>query len=150
MNRPDNPNPVGQPPKFKSVADMQAAIDKFFADCDEKGDPYTMSGLAYSLDMGRQTLINYENKDEYLDTVKQARRRVEMYVEKLMLKSNGVVAGVIFNAKNNFGWRDKTETEQTIVADVTSNGETVKATDLDALMGVLKDNTAAKADDEAS
>jgi hypothetical protein len=28
-----------------------------------------------------------------------------------MLGSSGVVAGVIFNAKNNFGWVDKTESD---------------------------------------
>lgn len=31
-----------------------------------------------------------------------------------MLASSGVVAGIIFNAKNNFGWVDKTEQALTV------------------------------------
>lgn len=50
------------------------------------------------------------------------------------------------NMKNRFGWRDKTETEQTIVADVTSNGETLNDRSmLDDIMKTLKDRTADQA-----
>lgn len=103
---------TGRPPKFTSVEDMQAAIDKYFDDCDQTKRPYTMAGLAYELDMSRQSLINYKDNTEFLDTIKKARFKIERYVEELMLKSNGVVAGVIFNAKNNFGWVDKQEVQQ--------------------------------------
>lgn len=50
------------------------------------------------------------------------------------------------NMKNRFGWRDKTETEQTIVADVTSNGEAISDRSmLDDIMQALKDKTAEEA-----
>jgi hypothetical protein len=110
-------NPKGRPLKFTSPEVMQAAIDDYFTKCDDNHEPYTMSGLAYELDMDRRSLLNYSKKDDFLPTIKKARNRVEVSVEKLMLKSSGVVAGVIFNAKNNFDWRDKTE------QDITSGGD---------------------------
>lgn len=113
----DQKNKGGRPPLYKTADDMQKIIDQYFSKCDELKEPYTMSGLAYELDMSRQTLIDYKNKDEFIDTIKKARLKVEVSVEKRMLASTGVVAGVIFNAKNNFGWRDKQEVEQkTIVS----------------------------------
>lgn len=140
--------PVGRPPKFTSPEDMQEAIDKYFADCDphvieytyirtgkdgtqteellkkvSDQKPYTMSGLALALDMDRKTLLNYSKKDEYFLTVKKARDKVEAYVETLMLKSNGVVAGVIFNAKNNFDWKDKQETDVNLNTEVKLSDE---------------------------
>lgn len=134
---------VGRPLKFKTPEDMQAVIDAYFAKCDPHVEdfqylewnkehqeqeiktvkriteqvPYTMAGLADALDLSRQALMEYDDRDGFGDTIKKARRKVEIYVEQLMLKSNGVVAGVIFNAKNNFGWRDRSET------DITTNGK---------------------------
>lgn len=103
-------NPVGRPLKYKSAAEMQKVIDKYFADCDEKNEPYTVTGLALALDMSRQDLINYQNKGEFFDTVKKAKQRVEAYIEKKMYGNN--VTGLIFNLKNNFGWVDRQEIEQ--------------------------------------
>lgn len=116
-------NPVGHPPKFTSAEDLQAAIDAYFDKCDEKHEPYTMSGLAYDLDMDRKTLLNYSKKDEFFHTVKKARNKVEVSVEKLMLKSSGVVAGVIFNAKNNFDWKDKKEEDINLKSEVKLSDE---------------------------
>lgn len=121
---------AGRPLKFKTPEDMQAAIDAYFKACDEhiieyekdgkviklhKPEPYTMTGLAIALGFdSRQSLINYKNRTQFLDTIKKARLKVEDQVERLMLTSSGVVAGIIFNAKNNFGWVDKTEQELTV------------------------------------
>ena len=55
---------VGRPLKYPSVEAMQKDIDKYFADCDENGKPYTVSGLAYALNTSRRTLLNYEEKEE--------------------------------------------------------------------------------------
>lgn len=107
---------AGRPAKFKNAAEMQAAIDYYFEDCKERKAPLTMSGLALALGFeSRQSLVDYKSRgDEFSDTIKEARKKVEMSVEERMLSSTGVVAGVIFNAKNNFGWRDKQEIDQTV------------------------------------
>jgi hypothetical protein len=98
----------GRPPKFESVDSLQKQIDVYFAKCDQDDEPYTITGLALALDTTRQTLINYEEKDEYLDTIKKAKTMVEQYAEKRLF--SGTPTGAIFALKN-FGWKDKQETE---------------------------------------
>ena len=103
-------NPVGRPLKYKSAAEMQKVIDRYFDTCDKEGRPYTVTGLAMELDLDRKALINYAEKDEFSNTIKKAKRRVERYIEEHMYSAN--VTGLIFNLKNNFGWVDRQEIEQ--------------------------------------
>ena len=103
---------MARPVLYKTPEQMQEVIDAYFqANTFETEHGivkrYTMSGLANALGMARQSLCNYAQKDEFLDTVKRARAEVEECLEQ-HLYGNGV-AGVIFNLKNNFGWKDKTE-----------------------------------------
>ena len=76
--------------------------------CDEKNKPYTMSGLAYYLDMDRKSLLNYSKDEKFFTTIKKAKQRVEMMLEEQLYRL-GNNSGVIFNLKNNFGWIDKVE-----------------------------------------
>lgn len=111
----------GRPLKFKDPVELQHKIDAYFEYCDnlvmvnKEGDevptpqPYTISGLARCLDVDTETLRNYENRDEFFATIKQAKQRVEEYLETRLYGQ--AVTGVIFNLKNNFKWKDKHETE---------------------------------------
>lgn len=69
--------------------------------------PYTITGLALALDTSRKVLVEYEDKEEFSNTLKKAKQKVENFVETLLITSNP--AGPIFNLKNNYSWRDKTE-----------------------------------------
>ena len=95
--------PRGRPLKFQSVEELQTKIDAFFAECEAKEEPFTITGLALALDTTRQCLINYEDRPEFLDAIKRAKLRVENDYEKA-LRKNGR-AGDIFGLKN-FGWKD--------------------------------------------
>ena len=126
----------GRPPKFNNVEDLQVKIDEYFASCwtqkiDSSGNPlflrnrrglktntpinvqtqpYTITGLAVFLGIESDTLLNYQAKDEFFGTIKRAKQRCEAYAEaQLFIGRN--VAGAIFNLKNNYGWKDKIETE---------------------------------------
>jgi len=94
---------------------MQSVIDKYFqtdayvGEGDNRFFCPTIAGLAYALDLTRQSLINYEVKEEFLDTIKKAKMKVEISLEQRLAGNS--VTGSIFNLKNNFGWKDKTETE---------------------------------------
>lgn len=118
---------MGRPVKYNNPDDMQALIYLYFVDCkknreaerDGKPEPSeaitedlhpNVTGLALALDMDRSGLINYEDKDEYFYTVKRAKSRIESYTVQRLFMNNPT--GSIFNLKNNFGWRDKTEVEQ--------------------------------------
>jgi len=77
--------------------------------------PYTITGLALALDTSRETLLEYEEREEFVDTIKKAKDRCHNYVENSLLTSNPT--GAIFNLKNNYGWRDKTEQDLTTGGD---------------------------------
>jgi hypothetical protein len=98
----------GRPLKFKSVKELDLKIKAYFEECDEEEQPYTITGLALALGTYRQTLINYEHKDEFMDTIKTAKQKVENYAERRLFESSPT--GAIFALKN-FGWRDKQELE---------------------------------------
>lgn len=116
--------PAGRPPKFKTPEAMQKVIDAYFDSCwdiDEDGKrkqtrPYTITGLALALGMSRRALLDYEKKDEFLPTIKRAKLIVENWVEEQLYRKTQVT-GAIFNLKNNYGWKDKNET------DITSDGK---------------------------
>lgn len=114
---------IGRPMKYKNVKAMQTDIDNYFKECDENGRPYTVSGLAYSLGTNRQTLLNYEENEEFFDTIKRAKARIELFNEELLYNKDVSTTGVIFNLKNNYGWKDKQEIEANVKNDVTINIE---------------------------
>jgi len=75
--------------------------------------PISITGLAVALNTSRQTLLNYEEKEIYFDTIKKAKDFIENYVEDGMLSGKIPVAGAIFNLLNNWGgWVNRTETKQ--------------------------------------
>lgn len=129
----------GRPPKYKTPEDMQKAIDEYFDRCDNRikeihtkegesygisdPEPYAMAGLAYALGMDRRSLLDYKHKDGFLPLLTKARNKVEADVERRMLHRDTFTPGLIFNAKNNFDWKDKTET------DITSKGEAITKVD---------------------
>lgn len=130
---------VGRPVKFKTVEALQKVIDEYFVWCDEraikKADdngkeffvsfpaPYTMSGLARRIGLSRQGLIEYSEKDEFSDAIKEARNRVHEDVETRLMDGKAQ-SGAIFNLKNNFGWKDEQHT------DITSGGKPLIVFDL--------------------
>ena len=101
-------HPGGRPRKWKSVEEMQKAIDAYF---EENDPPYTVTGLAMALGLTRQGLLDYTERDEFTDTIEKAKAFVEMTIEKRMLAGEGWGPGHIFNLKNNYGWRDKHEVD---------------------------------------
>ena len=107
----------GRPRKYKTVKQVQKIIDEYFKKCDEENRPYTVTGLALALGMGRQNLIDYcgrtdENGEPFMDTIKNAKHRIESRIEEGLLSGKFNATGAIFNLKNNYGWKDKQEVEQ--------------------------------------
>lgn len=144
-------NPVGKPLAFKTVQELQDKIDEYFAFCDNRiksvfveklGEqvtvsnpaPYTMSGLAYALGVDRKTILNYGNKEDYFHAIKNARARIESDVEARMSDKETFTPGLIFNAKNNFGWKDKSE------VDMKNNGGDFKPVTVNSLHGAELDD----------
>lgn len=115
---------VGRPPKYKSAGEMQEKIDAYFEDCKGEplmvdGEPYldkygqpviihahppTVTGLALALGFtSRQALLNYQGKQEFVDTVMRAKLRIESYTEERLYDRDGQ-RGAEFSLKYNFRW----------------------------------------------
>jgi len=132
--------PAGRPRQFKTVEELNRLVDLYFLtmrvreegrdelfnDLSEEelqicsdipGKKATVTGLALTLNLTRQGLINYEKRDEFVDAIKNAKTRIEMLLEERL--SDSSPAGTIFNLKNNYNWQDKHE--QTV--DVTTGGK---------------------------
>lgn len=126
---------------YKSKEEIQEKIDKYFEECegkvleDKDGNPVlnkwgypvitgvrppTVTGLALALGFStRQSLLNYQAQDEFLDTITRAKSRVEQYAEERLFDRDGS-HGAQFSLRNNFkGWKSKDieETEDTSTVD---------------------------------
>ncbi|BBE45493.1 MULTISPECIES: terminase small subunit [Rhodococcus] len=146
----ENNNKGGRPLKYQTVEELDLAIQNYFAECDphttkalvETGrdgqgnmlfdtrtilteqKPYTMAGLARALGISRQTLLDYSNRDEFLDSLRGAKQRCEEYAESQLF--GPFANGAKFNLTNNYrgkhqDWSDK----QSI--DHTSDGKRIEA-----------------------
>ena len=98
--------------KWKTPGALKRDINKYFKECEKKGTPLTITGLALALGTNRQTLINYEkNLGGDFDTIiKRAKLMCENFAEQYLYNGKNV-AGAIFNLKNNYGWIEKKEIE---------------------------------------
>ena len=98
----------GRPKKYTEVEIMQQKINNYFEECNKDNEPYTVTGLCLALDICRDTLAEYTKNEEFSDTIKKAKLKVENYLEKHLITDSSTT-GIIFNLKNNFGWKDKQE-----------------------------------------
>lgn len=126
----------GRPPKYKSRKEIETKIEAYFAECeghiaknennepilDKYGQPVvvnkkppTITGLALALGFtSRQALLNYEAKDEFVDTILRAKARVEQYTEERLFDKEGA-NGAKFSLSNNFeGWKERKEIDATV------------------------------------
>lgn len=149
----------GRPLKFKSVSDLQKAIDAYFADCDPhmeeitewveardkegkllkdeyglnylvevthkvmtKQKPYLITDLAVWLDTSRETLLDYEGKPGFSDTIKASKDKCESYAEQMLYSQSST--GSIFNLKNNYGWEDnsRVDGQQKVIVETRKRG----------------------------
>lgn len=119
---------AGRPPRYKSVEELQAKIDAYFTDCkgkpllDENGTavtdkygepvivgahPPTVTGLALALSFtNRQSLLNYQAKKQFLDTITRAKSRCEEYAESRLFDRDGA-RGAQFSLEHNFRWLEQ-------------------------------------------
>lgn len=116
---------AGRPLKYKTVAELEAAIDAYFEQCkghplevngepiyDKYGQPVivdvhppTVTGLALHLGFAsRQALLNYQGRKQFNDTIMRGKARVEAYAEERLFDRDGA-NGAKFSLVNNFsGW----------------------------------------------
>lgn len=133
----------GRPLKYNTKEEMQEKIDQYFESCykpvrvlikdtnkyitlkDEEGNiikeqyrPFTVTGLADALDISRQSLLNYSEKDEFFDTIMRAKRKCELYAEERLFDKDGA-NGAKFSLANNFeSWKDKKDVDANVNTEI--------------------------------
>lgn len=90
--------------KYDNLEDLEAGINRYFADCDDKNKPYTVTGLALALNIDNKTLCNYGSADynngDYFHAINRARQRCIEYAEDRLYDKDGV-NGAKFYLTNN-------------------------------------------------
>lgn len=105
---------AGRPLKYDNVEDLQRDIDSYFKQCDSTGRPYTVAGLALSLDMTTHSLMNYEKAvgyEQFFTAVKKAKQKCETQMIERALNGEQNSTMSIFLAKANYNYTDQPKTE---------------------------------------
>lgn len=67
----------------------------------KSGDLTPSRGSHFWLDTTRQTLLNYEGRADFLDTITAAKLKIENYAAERLFDPHAPTRGVIFSLSNN-------------------------------------------------
>jgi len=104
----ESPKSVGKPKAIESPERFNELVEIYILSCQDEDKPkaITLTGLILALGLSsRQSLDNYLNYPEYVDSVKRAKLLVEQEYENRLITASSA-GGPIFALKN-FGWLDK-------------------------------------------
>lgn len=110
----NNKPKVWKPRKWNSQEELINLINDYLENTNF--EEYSITWLALKLWTSRQLLIDYENRDEFKDIIKEAKLIVEHSYE-MSLRKNWRTWDIF--ALKNFNWKDKTEVDQNITWDIT-------------------------------
>lgn len=108
----------GRPPKLSSPEELQEKFLEWKQLLGMGGAKYgevpDVEGFCDHIDSYRDLFSEYEKKEEYSDTIKRIKNWI-YYRKKQLAMVNKMNATIfIFDAKNNFGYVDKTEVDQSV------------------------------------
>ena len=118
-----------RPKLYNTPEEMLEVIEAYFSEClDNVREIYTkeggvvqisapiplsIEGLCDTLQMTRQSLLNYTKQDEFFDIIKNTKRRILRNQIESGLMGITDKTMTIFLLKNNHNYSDKQEIEQT-------------------------------------
>ena len=108
ISPPQTPVPMGKGiRKYTNPKDLENTIQTYFEQMRAEKRPLTITGLCIAVGFkSRQTLLDYEEKEQYGHLIREAKMRCQNYAEELLFQNRNVY-GVIFNLTNNYGWRNR-------------------------------------------
>jgi len=101
---------VGRPLKFKTVEELQDKIEEYKKWVIDNEKPLTIERLACFLGCDRETLLNYEKlegREKFFGTIKAIKSFILADKSERLNSPEGNKAGVIFDLKNNHGFKDR-------------------------------------------
>lgn len=102
----------GRPLKFTAY-EFEKRIEAYFRWCEEKKKPLTLERLACFLHCDSETIREYRHRDKFSATIKRLREYIHASKVENLTAGKGSTIGIIFDLKNNHGWKDKQEIEHT-------------------------------------
>lgn len=116
---------TGRPPIYSNPADLENAIEEYKKHCKAEEIAPTLTGMILFIGFNsKDTFYEYGKKPAFSDSIKKARLWIESLYESDLRKNGG--SGTIFALKN-FGWKDKTEIENSGGQTLTIKREIVKS-----------------------
>lgn len=116
---------AGRPPIYSDPADLENAIEEYKQHCKAEELAPTLTGMILFIGFNsKDTFYEYGKKPKFSDSIKKARLWIESLYESDLRKHGG--SGTIFALKN-FGWKDKTEIENSGGQTLTIKREIVKS-----------------------
>ena len=104
---------MSRPRKYEDSQHFADKVDAYFAKVEKSGGMPFLSEL--SLELGfedRHGFMEYEGYEpEFSTTVKRARAKVELSRHRDLISRDRFTPGLIFDLKNNHGWKDQTQQE---------------------------------------
>lgn len=108
-------NTVGRPPKFKTAEELNLVFEAWQKEFKMGGLYFNevpdVEGFCHYIDSYRELLMEYERKPEFSRTVKRIKNWIYYRKKQLAMAGRMNAAIFIFDAKNNAGYTDKTEVE---------------------------------------
>ena len=122
-NSPNQTDNVGGRPQKYTPDELYNKAKEYFEKCDKTilstdkttwkvtTKPKTLSGLCLWLKVSKDYISEKAKDENFSETIKQIRLEVENNIEEWILTNSYNATSWIFNLKNNFNWKDKTEVE---------------------------------------
>ena len=106
---------------------MVKKITDYFIEQEKNERPFTMTGLANALGVHKNTLTNYEKEGPFCELIKKSKQVIEQQLEERLVDRNSYCLGLIFNLKNNYGWKDQQEIKTTSEVSVSPLNDAMSA-----------------------
>jgi len=99
---------TGRPRLYPEHKPFDDSVEGYFALCTDAQTRPTLSGLSYHLGFDdRETFSNYAGYGpDFSRTVKRAKLRIGDWLEQRLTDKATFTPGIIFDLKNNHGWKD--------------------------------------------
>jgi len=124
---------LGRPKKFKTTEELELKINSYFEEINKENQEAkeacringianrlhermpTMYGLAHYCDLTHETLIQYAKDPIFSESLKLAKEKVEAMIAEGAGTGRYHSTFSIVNLKANFGWKDGSEENKTII-----------------------------------
>lgn len=111
----------GRPPKFKTLKDLEKGIEGYRQWIKENNKIMTVERLAWFLRTNRETLTEYEAKEEYSDAIKDIKQEITASKVEILGDKNYSQIGLIFDLCNNAGYSNKHQDNQRPITIIANN-----------------------------